>query len=346
MLANPVYCHSGLGQRMQFNRLRRREFITLLGGAAMWPVPARAQQAAMPVIGFLQAISRDATAHMLAAFQNGLREVGYVEGQNVEIVYRYADGQYDRLPGLAVELVRSQVAVIAATGGDAAVLAARAATATIPIVFTIGSDPVAFGYVASLNRPGGNVTGVVLLTSNLGAKRIGLLRQLIPKVDAVGVLVNPTYPVSAAQLKEVQEAAASINVRLIVANASADRDFESAFALLVQQGAGALLVAADPFFYSRRDQIVGLAARYAIPAIYEWREYAFAGGLMSYGTSVTDAYRLAGVYTGRVLKGEKPAELPVMQTTKFDFVINLKTAKALGLDVPIGMSAGADEVIE
>ena len=186
----------------------------------------------------------------------------------------------------------------------------------------------------------------MLLTSNLGAKRIGLLRQLIPKVDAVGVLVNPTYPVSAAQLKEVQEAAANINVRLIVANASADRDFESAFALLVQQGAGALLVAADPFFYSRRDQIVGLAARYAIPAIYEWREYAFAGGLMSYGTSVTDAYRLAGVYTGRVLKGEKPAELPVMQTTKFDFVINLKTAKALGLDVPIGMSAGADEVIE
>jgi putative ABC transport system substrate-binding protein len=327
--------------------IRRRAFITLLGGAAVaWPVAARGQQPSMPVIGFLQSASLAGTAHMLAAFHNGLRETGYAAGQNVGIVYRYADGQYDRLPVLASELVHSQVAVLAATGGDPAIVAARAATATTPIVFTTGSDPVALGYVASLHRPGGNVTGVVLLTSNLGAKRIGLLRQLLPNVDAVGVIVNPTYPIAAAQLKEVEAAAASLNVRLIVTNASADRDFEPAFALLIQQRAGALLVAADPFFHSRRDQLVALAARHALPAIYEWREYSVAGGLMSYGTSVTEAYRLAGVYVGRVLKGEKTADLPVIQTTKFEFVINLRTAKALGLEVPLGLSAAADEVIE
>jgi putative ABC transport system substrate-binding protein len=246
--------------------MKRRDFITLLGGAvATWPVAARGQQPSMPVIGFLQSASPAGTAHMLAAFHNGLRETGYAADQNVGIVYRYADGQYDRLPMLASQLVHSQVAVLAATGGDPAIVAARAATATIPIVFTTGSDPVALGYVASLHRPGGNVTGVVLLTSNLEAKRIGLLRQLLPNVDAVGVIVNPAYPVAAAQLKEAEAAAASLNVRLIVTNASADRDFEPAFALLIQQRAGALLVAADPFFHSRRDQIVALAARHALP---------------------------------------------------------------------------------
>jgi putative ABC transport system substrate-binding protein len=324
----------------------RREFITFLGGAATWPLAARAQQAAMPMIGFLQSGSPGGTAHMVAAFQTGLREAGFIEGQNVGIIYRFADGQYDRLPVLAAELLQSQVAVLAATGGDPAVLAAKAATSTIPIVFTTGGDPVALGHVASLNRPGGNVTGVAIFTSNLGAKRLGLLRQLLPKVDAVGVLANPTYSDAAAQLKDVEAAAASLNVRLIVTNASADRDFAPAFTLLLQERAGALLVAADPFFNTRRDQIVALAARHAIPAIYEWREYAIAGGLMSYGTSLTDSYRQAGIYVGRMLKGEKPAELPVMQTTKFEFVINLKTAKALGLDVPLGLTAGADEVIE
>ena len=327
--------------------MRRREFISLLGGAAAaWPLAARAQQPTVPVIGFLHSASHAPNAHMVRAFHSGLKEAGYVEGQNVAIVYRYADGQYDRLPMLAAELVRSQVAVLAATGGDPAVLGARAVTATIPIVFTTGSDPVALGYVASLNRPGGNVTGVVLLSSNLGAKRIGLLRELVPKADAIGALVNPTYPVATAQLKEVQEAAASVGVRLIIANASAERDFEPAFALLVQQRSSALMISSDPFFNSRRDQIVALAARHAVPAIYEWREFAEAGGLMSYGTSVTEAYRLAGIYAGRVLKGDKPADLPVMQSSKFEFVINLKTAKALGLDVPLGMSAAADEVIE
>jgi ABC-type uncharacterized transport system substrate-binding protein len=327
--------------------MRRREFITLLGGvAASWPIAARAQQGAKPVVGLLQSSAPAATANMVAAFRRGLREAGYVEGQNVTIEYRSAEGQYDRLPGLAADLVRSQVAVLAATGGDASVLAARAATATIPIVFTIGGDPVELGVVASLNRPGGNVTGVTLLTSNLGAKRIGLLRELVPKGDLIGALVNPDYPAAAAQLKEVEIAAAGVGVRLIVANASAERDFEPAFAQLVLQRPSALMISADPFFHSRRDRIVALVARHAVPTIYEWRDYAVAGGLMSYGTNLTDSYRQAGVYVGRILKGEKPADLPVQVPVKFELTINLGTAKALGLEVPATLLALADEVIE
>jgi len=326
--------------------VRRRAFIAGLGGAAAWPLVARGQQSGMPVVGFLQSGSSGATAHMEAAFNRGLKEVGFVEGQNVGIVYRYADGQYDRLPMLADDLVRSHVAVLVATGGDSTILAAKAATATIPIVFTIGSDPVARGYVASLNRPGGTVTGVTLFTSNLEAKRIGLLRELVPKADGIGVLNNPTYPPAADQLKEVQAAAASVDVRVVVANASDERDFEPAFALLFQQQPSALMISSDPFFYTRREQLVGLVARHAIPAIYEWRGYAEAGGLMSYGTDLPDAYRQAGTYTGRILKGEKPADLPVLQPTKFELVINLRTAKTLGLEAPLSLLARADEVIE
>jgi putative ABC transport system substrate-binding protein len=326
--------------------MRRRDFISLVGGVAAWPMAARAQHEALPVIGFLQSNSPVASAHMTAAFHNGLKETGYVEGQNVGIVHRYADGQYDRLPVLAAELVRSQIVVLAATGGDSTILAARAATATIPIVFTTGSDPVALGYVASLNRPSGNVTGVWILTSILGAKRIGLLRELVPKADAIGVLVNPTYAAAVAQLEEVQAAAASVDVRLVIANASAERDLEPAFALLVQQGCSALIISPDPFFVSRRDQIVALAARHAIPTIYEWRKYVVAGGLMSYGTSLVEAYRQAGIYTGRILKGEKPGDLPVLQSTKFEFVINLKTAKALGIKFSDNLLSLADEVID
>src|SRR6516164_2337017 len=287
--------------------MRRRDFITAIAGsAAVWPLAAGAQQPTLPLIGFLQSASAGATAHMLAAFHSGLREAGYIEGQNVAIVYRYADGQYDRLPMLAAELVRSQVAVLASTGGDSSILAAKAATATIPIVFIIGSDPVALGYVASLNRPGGNVTGVTVLTSNLGAKRIGLLRELIPSADSIGVLVNSTYPVATGQLKEVQAAAASVDVRLIIANASAGRDFEPAFALFVQQRASALIVSADPFFNSQRDRIVALAARHALPAIYEWREFTEAGGLMSYGTSITAPIASLGSMPGGFSRAKSP----------------------------------------
>jgi putative tryptophan/tyrosine transport system substrate-binding protein len=323
--------------------MRRREFMTLIGGAAAWPLVARAQQSATPVIGFLHSGSAS-PPH--AGFRQGLNDAGYRDGRNVVIEYRYAEGQYDRLPALAADLVRRQVVVLGASGGVHTPLAAKAATATIPIVFAIGSDPVKFGLVASLNRPGGNVTGVSFFTAELEPKRLGLLHELVPRLDAVAALVNPTNANAENQTRELKEAARTLRLQLHILNASGERDFDAAFASLIQLRAGGLVVASDPFFFGRRQQLIALAAHHAVPAIYEWREFAEAGGLMSYGTNLTDAYRQAGVYTGRILNGERPADLPVVRSTKFELVINLKTAKALGLAVPNAMQLLADEVIE
>ena len=325
--------------------MRRREFITLVGGAAAWPLAARAQQPAMPVIGFLGAGARGSLREQIAAFQEGLKESVYVEGQNVAVEYRFAEGQFDRFPALAADLVRRQVAVLF-VASNAGALAAKQATRTIPIVFTAGDDPVASGLVASLNRPGRNLTGVYQFANGLEAKRLGLLHEMVPRATAIAVLANPNYSSAEDQLSEVQKAAASLGVQLVIVRANVESDFDAAFSTLVQQGGKALLVCASPFFTVRRQQLVLLAARHALPAIYEWREFAAAGGLMSYGTVFSDAYHQAGVYTGRILKGAKPANLPIVQSTKFEFVINLSAAKALGIEVPPTLSARADEVIE
>jgi putative tryptophan/tyrosine transport system substrate-binding protein len=325
--------------------MRRRDFIMLVGGAvAAWPFAARAQQPTMPVVGFLRSATLADVPHWVAAFRQGLKEAGFVEGQNVAIEFRSADNQLDRLPALVADLIRQPVAVI--VGNTDAALAAKAATTTVPIVFASGSDPVRDGLVASLNRPGGNVTGLVYFAAVLGAKRLELLRQLVPRATTIAVLVNPNTPLTEAERKDVQTAAQAIGQQLIIFDISSDRDIETAFAAFVQRGAGALLVGTGGFLNSNRERIAAVANRHALPASYSQREGVVAGGLMSYGPSISDAYRQAGIYSGRILNGEKPADLPVIRSTKFELVLNLKTAKALGLTIPPSLLVAADEVIE
>jgi ABC-type uncharacterized transport system substrate-binding protein len=326
--------------------MRRREFITLLGGAAAaWPLAARAQQPALPVVGFLNSGALEERLHLVSAFRRGLGETGHVESRTLAIEYRWSEGHYERLPVLAADLVRRRVAVIVATGDTVSPLAAKAATTTIPIVFAIGGDPVAAGLVSSFNRPGGNITGVSVISAALLAKQLELAHELVPKAGLVGILVNPR-PSSAIDLSELQSAAQSRGLDLLVLEANSEDTIDAAFSRLAQKRADALVVEPDVFFLDRRDRLVRLAARHGVPTVYSRREYVPIGGLISYGTSLADAYRQVGVYTGRVLKGEKPGDLPVLQPTKFELVINLKTAKALGLEVPPTLLARADEVIE
>jgi putative tryptophan/tyrosine transport system substrate-binding protein len=321
----------------------RREFITLGSAAAAWPLAARAQQRTMALIGLLSGTHRD--DRELRALGQGLKEAGYIEGRNLAIKYRSVDGRFDRLPAIAAELVADPVDAIVTIGPPAA-LAAKGASSTIPIVFVIGADPVDLNLVASLNRPGGNATGVTFLINTLGAKRLELLRELVPSATVIGLLVNARNPTSQSQTADVQAAARAHGIKLVTSDASSERDIDTAFANLVQQRVSAIIIGVDSLFLSRRDQLVGLAARHALPAMYYLREYADIGGLISYGTSITDALRLTGGYAGRILKGEKPADLPVQQTVKFELVINLKTAKSLGLNLPDKLLALADEVIE
>jgi putative ABC transport system substrate-binding protein len=326
--------------------MKRREFITLIGGAAAaWPLAARAQLSAVPVVGFLLAGASKPLQAALVGFRRGLADSGYVEGQNVAIEYRFAEGRVDRLPALAADLVGRQVGVLVVGSPDGA-LAAKQATATIPIVFSIGGDPVRLGLIASLSRPGGNVTGVFQFTAALEAKRLGLLHEMVPKAATLAALVHPNYSAAESQVRDMRDAATRLGIQLVVLTANSESDFDAAFATLAQQQAGGLLVCASPFFYSRHEHLVAQAARHSVPAIYEWREIAAAGGLMSYGTSLADAYQQAGAYAGRILKGAKPADLPAVQSTKFEFVINLRTAKALGLDIPANLLSFVDEVIE
>jgi putative tryptophan/tyrosine transport system substrate-binding protein len=326
--------------------MRRRKFITLLGSAAAWPLAARAQQASVPIIGFMSSRAAPDSAYLVAAFRKGLGEAGYIEGQNVAIEFRWANGRYDQLPALAADLVKQNIAVLTAVGGEPSALAAKAATSTIPIVFTIGGDPMKIGLVATMNRPGGNATGVSLLAIEPEAKRLAMLHELVPKGALIAVLINPNFGDFESRTRELSAAARTLSRRIEYYKATSDAELELALSRIAQENAAALLPTGDPFFDTRRERIIAFSAKSSLPTIYQFREFAIAGGLMTYGISITEGYRQAGIYAGQILKGAKPAELPVHQSIKFELVINLVTAKALGIEIPPTLLALADEVIE